>query len=68
MPHLHPSVTNVSKIERRQQWRDRRVVEDRRNVVRLQHTEFDCRRETPRRRSDISGELYGGDVWWNDYE
>lgn len=50
--------------ERRKHWRDRRLLSDRRNPERLLHAGVDCRSGTPRRESDIGGELSDGDIWW----
>lgn len=59
------SVANVEAVERRKHWRDRRTGDDRRNPERLRLVTYDCRSGTPRRKSDVAGELADGDVWWN---
>jgi hypothetical protein len=59
------SVANVETIERRKHWRDRRVSDDRRNAERLRLVSYDCRSGSPRRASDVAGELSDGEVWWN---
>lgn len=56
--------SNVKKIERRKHWRDRRVLEDRRNSSRLGQAGYDCRSYVPRRESDISGSVVEGELWW----
>lgn len=53
------------RIERRKHWRDRRHLADRRNATRNQHENYECRTGAPRRQSDVAGELYDGDIWWN---
>ena len=60
------SVANVETIERRKHWRDRRVSDDRRNPERLRLVSYDCRSGSPRRQSDVGGELSDGDIWWNN--
>ncbi len=60
------SVANVETIERRKHWRDRRVSADRRNPERLRLVSYDCRSGSPRRQSDVGGELSDGDIWWNN--
>lgn len=59
------SAANVETIERRKHWRDRRVNADRRNPERLRLVSYDCRSGSPRRASDVAGDLADGDVWWN---
>ena len=59
------SVANVETTERRKHWRDRRVSDERRNSERLRHDLDDCRSGSPRRASEVAGELSDGDVWWN---
>lgn len=54
------------QVERRKHWRDRRANPDRRNSERLQRMAFDCRSGTPRRDSDVGGELAEGTVWWQE--
>lgn len=44
--------SNYDRQDRRKVWQDRRINPDRRNTVRLQSTEFDCRGRIPRRESD----------------
>lgn len=58
------SVCNVERVERRQQWRDRRSGKDRRNKQRLQLQVSDARSGLPRRIGDYSGSLTEGIVWW----
>lgn len=58
--------SNVETIERRKHWRDRRMESDRRTPERLLHSGTDCRENSPRRSSDVSGELHDGEVWWRD--
>ena len=58
--------SNVETIERRKHWRDRRMQSDRRNPERQSHSAVDCRENSPRRSSDVSGELHNGEVWWED--
>lgn len=59
------SSIHIHGAERRKHWRDRRSGTERRNPARKQHEPFDCRSGVPRRRSDIAGELYDGEVWWH---
>lgn len=63
MKHSKPQ-SNVKRIERRKHWRDRRTHADRRNPGRLGQAEFDCRSYAPRRKSDITGSLVEGEIWW----
>jgi len=58
--------SNVKIIERRKHWRDRRVESNRRNLERQLHSGVDCRENSPRRASDVSGELHDGEVWWEN--
>jgi len=58
--------SNVEIIERRKHWRDRRVESNRRNLERQLHSGEDCRENSPRRASDVSGELNDGEVWWEN--
>jgi len=53
------------RVERRKHWRDRRRDIERRNTARNQHENYECRSGVPRRQSDVAGELYDGEVWWN---
>ena len=53
-----------SGSERRTNWRDRRVNDERRNEVRLSHMDGECRNNPPRRASDVAGKLIEGDLWW----
>lgn len=62
---MHKDRHKSSQAERRKHWRDRRTFPDRRNPERIMHSGYDCRSETPRRQSDISGELEEGEIWWN---
>jgi hypothetical protein len=65
--NLHDDKSDNERTEeRRKHWRDRRVNPDRRNPERLQRMAFDCRSGTPRRESDIGGELAEGAVWWQE--
>ncbi len=59
------NVTNVSEVERRKHWHDRRDGGERRNPVRLHVSAEDCRSGVPRRDADVSGKLIDGAVWWN---
>ena len=59
-------IGNVETVERRKHWRDRRSGGDRRNPQRLRLVSSDCRSGSPRRQSDIGGELSDGDVWWSN--
>jgi hypothetical protein len=59
------SASNVEAIERRKHWRDRRVDGDRRNPARMRLVTYDCRSGSPRRESDVAGELADGDIWWD---
>lgn len=59
------SVSNISSVERRKHWRDRRSGDDRRTLERLHLEVYDCRGGLPRRLSDVSGELADGEIWWN---
>jgi hypothetical protein len=56
---------NVQPVERRNQWHDRRLGDDRRNFRRLQLTVYDCRSGQLRRSADMAGELTDGDIWWS---
>lgn len=56
--------SNVSRIERRRNWRDRRLGAERRGSERLRKMEYDCRSYIPRRESDISGSAIEGEIWW----
>ena len=58
--------TNVHRLERRKHWRDRRGIIDRRCTARNAHDGFDCRSGNPRRRSDIEGECFEAEVWWEE--
>ena len=58
------SCSFIHGADRRKHWRDRRSGAERRCSSRKQHESFDCRSGTPRRQSDIAGELYDGEVWW----
>ncbi len=57
--------TNVTRIERRKHWRDRRMKDERRNPVRISHMNDECRDAAPRRDSDIAGTLVEGELWWS---
>lgn len=59
------SVSNLEAVERRKHWRDRRAEADRRNPERMRMVTYDCRSGSPRRASDIAGELTEGEIWWN---
>jgi len=59
------TTTNVSKIERRKHWQDRRMNNERRNPVRIGHMNDECRSDVPRRDSDIAGKLVEGERWWS---
>jgi hypothetical protein len=58
--------SNIEPVERRHAWQDRRSGTDRRNPQRLRLVTYDCRTSQPRRKSDLSGELADGDVWWKE--
>ena len=59
------NVANVESVERRKHWRDRRISDDRRTPMRLHLDSVDCRSGSPRRDSDLSGQLADGEIWWN---
>ena len=67
MPHSE-NTSNVEKVERRKHWRDRRKVSERRSQGRLSHMEEDCRNDSPRRESDITGTLVEGELWWSGHQ
>ncbi len=62
----HDGSGTDTQVERRKHWRDRRVRPDRRNPERLQRSAYDCRSGSPRRESDVGGELAEGAVWWQE--
>jgi len=57
--------TKPYRGERRRNWRDRRVGEERRNPERLKHMDGECRSNVPRRSSDLAGKLEDGEYWWS---
>ena len=57
--------SNVSKIERRKHWRDRRGNSERRNPARISHMDDECRDGAPRRDADLAGKLVEGEHWWS---
>ncbi len=58
------NVQQMHGAERRRHWRDRRSGIDRRCDTRSRHEAYECRSGQPRRRSDIAGEAFDGEVWW----
>ena len=60
----HPEQVE-NQIERRAGGVDRRACEERRSEERLNHMKKDCRKNLPRRDSDMDGLMVEGELWWS---
>ena len=60
----HPEQVE-NQIERRAGSVDRRACEERRSEERLSLMKKDCRKNLPRRDSDMDGLMVEGELWWS---
>jgi len=54
-----------SKVDRRAGCEDRRICDERRSDERISHMKKACRKNLPRRDSDMDGLMVEGELWWS---